>query len=72
MKVKDLKELIANMNDEGEVWLMMQDGCCSNTLTLEVTDCDQYSYDCAHIYIKAVPGYETCRKAAATKEAAKK
>jgi hypothetical protein len=71
MKVSDLKELIISMNDEGEVHFMMYDGCCSNTLTLEVTDWDRYSGDHAHIYIKAVPGYETCRKSAITQKATK-
>lgn len=72
MKVSELKEIISSMNNEGEVLLMMYDGCCSNTLTLEVVDWDVYSYDYAHIYIKAVPGYETCRKSAITKETVKK
>lgn len=72
MKVSELRELVAGMDSDGEVWLMMYDGCCSDTITLEVIDWDKGSKRDAHIYIKAVPGYETCRKAAVTKEASKK
>jgi len=72
MKVKELKELIEGMDDDGEVYINMQYGCCSDTLEMKVIDSDQYSSKEAWILVAAVPGYKSCIQAGRTKEADKK
>lgn len=55
MKIKKLKEL--------------QDGCCGDTLTMEVIDLVQFSTKYAVILLAAAPGYRSCRQASGTKNA---
>ena len=72
MKIKELKELIEGMDDDGEVWINMQDGCCGDTMEMKVIDLDQYSPKFASILLAAVPGYKSCIQAGGTKESDKK
>ena len=71
MKVKELKELIEGMDDNGEVIVNMTDGCCGDLFMMEVIDLDQFSAKYAVIYLAAAPGYRSCIQASNTKKADK-
>jgi len=72
MKIKELKELIEGLDGDAEVHISMQDGCCGDTLEMEVIDLDQFSSKFASILLAAAPGYRSCIQASGTKEADKK
>lgn len=67
MKVKELREELAKLSDDADVFIMMDSGCCGDTDTLEISLVDSYepskSWDfkgSLNIRCNALPGYESC------------
>lgn len=67
MKVKELKEELAKLSDDADVFILMDSGCCGDTEYLEISVADSYepskSFDfkgSLNIRCNSLPGYESC------------
>jgi hypothetical protein len=71
MKVKELRELMRELDDDADVQFSMDDGCCGDYLTLELAFSDAILAGLMELRFKAVPGYRSCIQSGATKQADK-
>jgi hypothetical protein len=77
MKVKELRELIADMKEDEEVHFQMSSGCCGDYEEMDVVDSEVLPFDpykpeegsFGRILLGPLPGYTSCRQAGATKRA---
>lgn len=65
MKVKELREEIANLPDDAEVCIQMSSGCCGDFEYLGIEYLDSFAPDSRYggslnIRVEALPGYESC------------
>ena len=69
MKVKELKEQLANQPDDAEVVFEMYSGCCGDTEQMDLSDTDSYEPSPRYggsfrFLLNPVDGYRSCRQAA--------
>jgi len=69
MKIKELKDAIANLNDDAEISFLMDSGCCSETETMVANDLETYENSALIVRFNSLPGYKSCLQAGATKRA---
>jgi hypothetical protein len=70
MKVKELQELINSCDPEQDVLFAIQDGCCGDTMPLEIWDFERFTYKSCNypiITFKPLPGYRSCIQSGGTK-----
>lgn len=70
MTIKELKDLIKDSGDTDEIFFYIQDGCCGDTISLELKDQERFNYkDTNNILLtfKYLPGYKTCIQSGGTK-----
>lgn len=71
MNIKEIKEAIKYLPDDTNISFQMSSGCCGDYEELDVYDIESGSAKEGSYLIfrfEALPGYETCRKAGATKK----
>lgn len=66
MKIKELRDQIANLKDDAEITFLMNSGCCGDYETMIAYDSDSHGDSLLLIYFEALPGYRSCRTAANT------
>ena len=74
MNIKDLRELIQDWPDDGEILFEMVSGCCGDYQALEECDATIYqnsdlTVNVLTIHFCSLPGYKTCRQVAGTLKA---
>jgi hypothetical protein len=81
MTKKEMLELIKDLKDDGPIYFDMEDGCCGETETMDVTDThvrvlpkrkESNSYSrMAVILFASLPGYRSCIQSSITRDADK-
>lgn len=71
MKIKELKEMIANMPDDADLSFQMQSGCCGEFEEMEISYTDIYEphrdWQGSLLFrFHALPGYKSCIQAGGT------
>ena len=68
MKVKELRDLIANLKDDADVSFLMDSGCCGDYEDMTAYDSEAYEDSSLVIRLNSLPGYKTCRTASNTRK----
>jgi len=68
MKVKELREQIADLKDDADILFLMNSGCCGDHETMSAYDSDSHADSLLLIYFDALPGYQSCIHASNTKK----
>ncbi len=67
MKVKELRELLAELPDDADCLFYMRAGCCTDLEELDFSEAFKWPGNLEFIF-NPVPGYETCCLAGETRE----
>jgi len=71
MKVKELRELMEELDEDAEIQFSINDGCCGDYLVLELDFSDAILAGLMELRFKAIAGYKSCVQSGATKQADK-
>ena len=68
MKIKELRDMIANLKDDATVSFLMDSGCCGDHEDMEAYDSETYDDSALIIRLSSLPGYKSCIQAGGTKK----
>ena len=72
MKIKELRDMIANLKDDATISFLMDSGCCGDDESMDAYDFETYEDLALIIRLSSLPGYKSCIQADGTLEADEK